>query len=361
VLLKNENALLPLKKEKQRIAVIGPLANDCNSPLGSWRISSENFTAVSLLEGLVSFRGNEWIYQKGVELITEHTPWTLELKINDTDRTGIPEAIEAAREADIVIMAIGEHGFHTAEGRSRTKLDIPGLQQELLESVYEVNKNIVLVLFSGRPLTIPWAAEHIPAIVMAWQLGTESGQAIANVLMGDYNPSGKLPMTFPRSIGQVPIYYNHLNTGRPHHDPRGKDIVFWSHYIDERNDPLYPFGFGLSYSTFAYSYLRVKVIHTRQLNVLVDVENLSDMDGEEVIQLYIRDIVASVVRPVKELKGFDKQLIKAGEKKTITFSLGEEELGFFDQEGTFKFEPGVFQIMVGGSSDNTLKTEIQVN
>ncbi len=345
VLLKNEDNLLPLPKEGKKIALIGALADDKNSPLGSWRIASDDNTAISVLEGMQAYKGNTLAHAKGPELYTGDANFIFEVKINETDRSGMEEAVETAKGADVVIMVLGEHGFQSGEGRSRTELDLPGLQQELLEAVHAVNKNIVLVLMNGRPLALPWADENIQAIVEAWQLGTQTGNAVAQVLYGDYNPSGKLPMTFPRAVGQVPIYYNHKNTGRPGPKPE----VFWAHYIDEATTPLYPFGYGLSYTSFEYSNLKVDV-DGREVNVSIDLKNTGKMDGEEVAQLYIRDRVASVTRPVKELKGFQKVMLKAGESKTLRFTLTEKELGFFNNQGKFVVEPGTFDLMVGGSS-----------
>lgn len=353
VLLKNENNILPLKKSGQKIAVIGPLADDDNSPLGSWRLASDDHTAVTLLDGLKKYTGNEYEYQQGVKLINGPAAFIHEVDINESDDSGIEEAKEMASSVDVVILAVGEHGFQSGEARSRTQLDLPGLQQKLLEEIYSVNKNIVLVLMNGRPLVLNWADEHIPAIVEAWQLGSEAGNAIASVLMGDYNPSGKLPMSFPRSVGQVPLYYNHNSTGRPTTDERDAGLVFWSHYIDEENTPLYPFGYGLSYTSFAYDNLQVTPI-TGGAKVSLSVTNTGDVAGEEVVQLYIRDKVASLVRPVKELKGFDKIMLGPGESKTVSFTLGHEELGFYDNEGNYRVEPGEFDIMVGGNSRDLL-------
>lgn len=355
VLLKNEGNLLPLKKKGQKIALIGPLAADKNSPLGSWRIASDNNTAVSVLEGMETYTGNSLTHKKGVDLVEGHTAFIEEVVINTTNRDGIDEAVATAKTADVVVMVLGEHGFQSGEGRSRTSLDLPGLQQELLEAVYAVNKNIVLVLNNGRPLAIEWAAENIPAIVEGWQLGTQSGNAIAQVLYGDYNPSGKLPMTFPRNVGQIPIYYNYKSTGRPENT---NDNVFWSHYIDVKNTPLYPFGHGLSYTTFEYKNFKV---HGKEfeigedIKVTVDVTNTGDYDGKEVVQLYIRDLFGSITRPVKELKGFELVNFKKGETKTIEFTLTKKELGFFNNQGKYIVEAGDFEVFVGGSSHTTLK------
>ena len=213
VLLKNENNLLPLKKDQPSIAVIGALANDKTSPLGSWRIGSDDSTAISVLEGLTN-AGVNFSYAKGADVSVGPVDFTKEVAVNETDKSGFAEAVALARRSDVVVMVLGEHGFQSGEGRSRTQLDLPGVQQELLEAVQAVNKNIVLVLMNGRPLAITWAAENVPAIVEAWQLGTQTGNAIAEVLFGDYNPGGKLPISFPRSVGQVPIYYNYYNTDR---------------------------------------------------------------------------------------------------------------------------------------------------
>jgi beta-glucosidase len=355
VLLKNETNLLPLSRGRQKVAVIGALADDNNSPLGSWRISSDDSTAVSLLEGLEPY-GAELRYAKGADLVTGPATFLRKVPINETDKSGFKEAIRLARQSDVVVMVLGEHGFQTGEGRSRTKLDLPGVQQELLEAVYEVNKNIVLVLMNGRPLAITWAAEHIPTILETWHLGSQSGHAIAQVLFGEYNPGGKLPMSFPRSVGQVPIGYNRYNTGRPD----GQDIVFWSTYTDEFIDPLFPFGHGLSYTTFEYSDLSVQVTGTNQVEVSATVTNSGERSGEEVAQLYLRDLVASVVRPVKELKGFEKFRLAPGESKTVLFKLTEKELGFFDGQGVFKVEPGKFQVMIGTSSVEGLRGEFEL-
>ncbi|MDN3595114.1 beta-glucosidase BglX [Zunongwangia endophytica] len=359
VLLKNEKNLLPLQKKNQHIAIIGPLVDDDNSPLGSWRLGSDDHTGVSFLEGMQAYKGNKISYEKGVSLISNDPQFTKELHVNTSDTTGFSKAIETAKTADVVVMVLGEHGFQTGEGRSRTVLELPGLQQELLEKVYEVNKNIVLVLNNGRPLLLNWAAENIPAIVEAWQLGTESGNAIAQVLYGDYNPSGKLPMTFPRSVGQIPIYYNKRNTGRPVDPAPGQEQVFWSKYIDEENSPLYSFGYGLSYTSFEYTNLKLNKDSFKtsgEIDVQVTLKNIGDVAGREVAQLYIHDKYASIIRPVKELKGFQLVDLKKGESKTIHFTLTDKELGFYDAEGNYKVESGEFSVFVGGSSEASLET-----
>ncbi len=349
VLLKNQDQLLPLKKSQQKIAVIGALADDKNSPLGSWRIGSDDSSAVSVLEGLKKYTGN-FKYAKAADVAIGKTDFINEVKINEIDKSGFKQAIQLARSSTVVIMVLGENGFQTGEGRSRTKLDLPGVQQQLLEEVYKVNKNIILVLMNGRPLAITWAAEHIPAILEVWQPGSQCGNAIAQVLFGDYDPSGKLPMTFPRSVGQVPIYYNYFSTGRP----GPKNEVFWSHYTDESNKPLYPFGYGLSYTRFEYSNLKIDDADQAQIKVTATIKNTGNYAGEEVAQLYIRDIVASTVRPVKELKGFSKFKLEPGESKEIKFILTDAELGFYNNTGEFIVEPGDFDVMIGTNSQQGL-------
>ncbi|VXC05405.1 Periplasmic beta-glucosidase [Flavobacterium sp. 9R] len=360
VLLKNEKGILPLKKSGQKIALIGALANDKNSPLGSWRIASDDNTAVSVLEGMQKYKGNVLTFEKGADLTVGKTTFIDELVFNTNDKSGFVAAKKVAASADVVVMVLGEHGFQSGEGRSRTNLDLPGVQQELLEEVYKVNPNIVLVLNNGRPLALPWAAEHIPAIVEAWHLGTQTGNAVAQVLYGDYNPSGKLPMSFPRNVGQVPIYYNNYNTGRPVNSDKN---VFWSHYTDVEKTPLFPFGFGLSYTTFDYKNLKISKASFAKgepVVVSVDITNSGNYDGKEVVQLYIQDVAASLARPVKELKGFELIALKKGETKTVTFTLTEKELGFYDNAGKYLVEAGTFKLMVGGSSDKGLEGRFEL-
>jgi beta-glucosidase len=357
VLLKNEKNLLPLKKQGQKIAVIGALANDKTSPLGSWRIGADDGTAVSVLEGLAVYTGNTVKYAKGADVVLGNPQFIVETKINMTDKSGFEEAVNTAKNADVVIMVLGEHGLQTGEGRSRAELGLPGVQQELLETVYKANPNIILVLTNGRPLIIPWAAQNVPAIVEAWHLGTQSGHAIAQVLYGDYNPSGKLPMSFPRAVGQLPLYYNHKSTGRPGGEAP-TESVFWSHYTDMNNAPVYPFGYGLSYSTFEYSNLKLNTNtfgQKGQITVSVDVKNTSNTDGKEVVQLYIRDLFGSVTRPVKELKGFEMTEIKAGQTKTVTFTINEKTIEFYTANNKWEAEPGDFKVFVGGSSATKLE------
>ena len=355
VLLKNENSLLPLKKSGQKIAIIGALASDKSSSLGSWRAASKDGTAVSVLEGMNNYPGNQIIYEKGAEVAIGTPVFGSETKINTTDKSGFANAIIAAKNADVVVMVLGEMGYQSGEGRSRVNLNLPGVQQELLEAIHSVNPNIVLVLNNGRPLTIPWADEHIPAIVEAWQLGTQSGNAIAQVLYGDYNPSGKLPMSFPRNTGQLPIYYNYKSTGRP--SSNQPESVFWSHYGDEKNSPLYPFGFGLSYSKFEYSNIKVSsdvVSKNKKITASVELKNNSTIKGKEVVQLYIQDLFGSSTRPIRELKGFELVELNPGETKTITFDIDEKMLEFYTINNKWETEPGDFKVYIGGNSNANL-------
>jgi len=360
VLLKNNKNLLPLKKEGVKIALIGALANDKTSPLGSWRIAADDNTAISVLEGMQQYKNNTLMYEKGTDVALNKQVFVDEVKINTTDFSGFEAAKKAAKQAEVVVMVLGEIGFQSGEGRSRTELGLPGNQQQLLEEVYKVNPNIVLVLNNGRPLALPWAAENIPAIVEAWQLGTQSGNAIAQVLYGDYNPSGKLTMSFPRNVGQCPIYYNLYNTGRPTNKDQN---AFWSHYIDVEKTPLYPFGYGLSYTSFEYKNLKLAKTSFQKgekIELSVDVSNTGNFDGKEVVQLYINDVAASVVRPVKELKSFELIALKKGETKTVHFTLTDKELGFYDNNGKFLTEAGLFNVMVGWNSNEGLTTKFEL-
>ena len=354
VLLKNEGDILPLKKNGQKIALIGPLADDKNSPLGNWRIAAENNSAVSVLEAMKEYKGNRLSHAMGVKLVNKVPDgFHEEVSINETDKTGISNARRVARDADVVVMVLGEYGFQSGEGRSRTNLDLPGFQQELLEEVYKVNKNIVLVLMNGRPLVLNWHSENLPAIVEAWHLGTSSGNAIAQVLYGDFNPNGKLPMSFPRSVGQLPLYYNYKSTGRPGADGEDAGSVFWSHYQDELNSPLYPFGYGLSYTDFTISDISLS---SNELNAdgsitaSVLVSNVGDVKGREVVQLYIQDKYASSTRPVRELKGFELVDLEPGETQTVEFTINEKLLEFYNASNKWATEPGEFNVFIGNNS-----------
>ena len=344
VLLKNEHDLLPLKPEGLRIGVIGHLAKEKNSPLGNWRLAAESGSAVSVWEGLQDYPGNTYEFEQGVQLFDGVEHFVRQLNINTTDTTGMGKAKELASECDIVVMVLGEHGLQSGEGRSRTDIGLPGKQQELLEAIYAINENVVLILMNGRPLAIEWADNNIPAILECWQLGTQSGHAIADVLYGTVNPSGKLPVSFPRSVGQVPIYYNYHSTGRP---GPGND-VFWSHYTDEQNSPLYSFGYGLSYTDFQYSDLMLSEQNNSEIKVSVQVTNIGERSGQEVVQLYLQDQIASVARPLKELKGFLKLSLDPGQSQRVGFILGKDELGFFNHKGKYIVEDGKFSVMIDG-------------
>ena len=365
VLLKNKNNLLPLKKSGQKIALIGPLAADKNSPLGNWRVAADNNTAVSVLEGLSNYGGNEIIHSQGVRLVNKIPDgFHEEVQLNLTDKTGISEAKEIAEKADVVIMVLGEYGFQSGEGRSRANIDLPGFQQELLEEIHQVNSNIVLVLMNGRPLTLNWPSKNIPAILETWHLGTQSGNAISQVIYGDYNPSGKLPMSFPRSVGQMPLYYNHKSTGRPGADGEDAGSVFWSHYQDEKNTALYPFGFGLSYTSFKYSNIKlskkVLIKDNDELIASVKLTNSGKLKGKEVVQLYIKDKFASSTRPVRELKGFQMIELNPGETKNVSFKINSKMLEFYSSRNIWESENGDFELFIGTNSNTKRKESFEL-
>jgi len=343
VLLRNEGNILPLKKSNQTIALIGPLAASKDDMIGGWSALGLGNDAVSLYDGLTAKLGSsaKIIYARGCGVTEEN-------------RTGFQEALNAARRADVTLLAMGESRNMSGEASSRAYLGLPGVQEELIKEIMKIGKPTVLVLFNGRPLIIPWIAEHVPAILEAWFPGIRGGEAIADILFGDAVPSGKLVTTFPHSLGQIPLYYNHKNTGRPY----SPESYFTSRYLDETNDPLFPFGYGLSYTTFAYSDLQLSdsvMTSSKPLNVIVTVTNTGDFDAEEIVQLYVRDMVGSVTRPVKELKGFKKVMIKKGESLKISFTLTEADLRFYDVNMNFASEPGEFRVFVGGNSRDLLE------
>ena len=351
VLLKNNNQLLPLEKEGEKIAIIGPLANDKNSPLGNWRSQAVYNSATSVVEAMDKYNGNKTIFEKGVDLYYGKTNFHNRVKINYDDRSDFSKAKFAAANSDVVIMVLGEEGNQSGEGRSRTNIGLPGLQLELLKEISKVNNNIVLVVMSGRPLDLTWEDENIPAIVQAWHLGSKSGDAIAQVLYGDYNPSGKLTMSFPRNVGQVPVYYNFKNTGRP---STSIEQVTNSGYADVENSPLYPFGFGLSYTNFKYSNLTIdssELDYNSKINISVKIENTGFFTGKEVAQLYIRDIVGSIARPMKELKGFEIIELAPGESKVVNFEIDSSLLEFYTYENKWEAEVGKFHAFIGTNSD----------
>jgi len=346
VLLKNEGQVLPLAARVKTLAVIGPLADDKTSALGSWPGRGEPQDAVTPLEGIKQRAGSvSVVYAKGCG-------------ITDTSTAGFADAVAAAKQADVAVLVLGEAGDMSGEAASRAELDLPGVQERLLEAVQATGTPVVLVVNSGRPLTIAWAAEHVPAIVESWFLGVETGPALAAVLFGDVSPSGKLPVTFPRAVGQIPLYYDHKNTGRP----TGPD-KYTSKYIDLPVTPLFPFGHGLSYTTFSYSDLRLsapRITPTGTLRASVSVTNTGSREAAEVVQLYVHDEVASVTRPVRALAGFRRVSLKPGEARTVEFSLTAKELGLYNKDMKFVVEPGKFRVFVGGSSVGGLEGEFEV-
>lgn len=352
VLLKNEKQALPLKKG-QKIALIGPLADNKSELVGSWSGAGNVDDCVSVREGFAPEQTPGTLYAKGCEM-------------DGSDKSGFAEAIRAAEQSDVVVVVVGEKAMMSGEATSRTDISLPGVQEDLILELCKTGKPVVVVLMNGRPIAIPRIAENATAILETWWLGTEAGNAIADVLFGRYNPSGKLPMTFPRSVGQVPIFYNEKSTGRPF-DPNSK----WSSkYIDEANSPQWPFGFGLSYTTFEYKGLSATTepvvmrdapnTPKANIRVSVQVKNTGSLAGEEVVQLYVRDLVGSVTRPVKELKSFQKIMLQPGETRELKFTLSEKELGFYRRDMTFGTEPGEYEIMVGGNSEALEKVKVKI-
>lgn len=370
VLLKNDN-VLPLKKSGT-IALVGPLANTAVNMAGTWSVATKQEKSNPLLEGLKTVAGDDVniLYAKGsnvdydLEFEKRITMFGKTIpRDNRTDKQLLDEALAIARKSDVIVAAIGEPAELSGESSSVTKLQIPQAQKDLLNALLETGKPVVLVLFTGRPLAIVDEDKNVPAILNVWFPGSEAGLAISDVLFGDVNPSGKLTATFPMNVGQVPIFYNHKNTGRPLGNSEGKFEKFKSNYLDVRNEPLYPFGYGLSYTTFDYSNLnldKTTVNMDDELTVSVDVTNSGDYDGKEVVQLYIRDVVGSITRPVKELKGFQKVEIKKGETKTVTFKLTVEDLKFYNSNLDFVAEPGTFRVFVGTNSDTKMMTEFEL-
>lgn len=371
VLLKNQNQLLPLKKSGT-IALIGPLADAKENMAGTWSVASNMEKSISLVAGIKEVVGNSTkvLYAKGSNLdydaAFEEKATMFGKTLHRDNRTKeelLADALKIASQSDVIIAALGESAEMSGESSSRTNLEIPQAQKDLLKELLKTGKPVVLVLFTGRPLVLVQENETVPAILNAWFAGSEAGTAIADVLFGNENPSAKLTATFPRSVGQVPIYYNQKNTGRPLANKEGKFEKFRSNYIDERNEPLFPFGYGLSYTTFDYSNFKIssdKMNFFEKVNVTVDVTNTGNFDGKEVVQLYIRDVVGSVTRPLKELKGFQKIAIAKGEKKTVTFEISVEELKFYNSDLQFIAEPGAFQIFVGTDSNTEKKVSLEL-
>lgn len=353
VLLKNENKVLPLSA-KQSIALIGPLADSKADMIGSWSAAGDRITKpVTLREALVERLGPDTPihYAKGAGY-----------EFTDTDQSGFAEAIAAAKKADVIILAMGEKWDMTGEAASRVELDFPGTQHALMKELKKLGKPMVLVLMSGRPMTINWANDNLDSILHTWYAGTQGGHAIADVLYGDYNPAGKLPVTFPRHVGQIPIYYNMKNTGRPY-EPEGPEQKYRSRYLDSSNQPLYPFGFGLSYTSFSYSAVTLSSAQLKpaeEITASVTLTNTGDRAGEEVVQLYIQDKTASVTRPVRELKGFQKVMLDKGESKTVQFSIKAADLAFYNLDMAYVAEAGEFNLFIGTDSTASNQATFQL-
>lgn len=342
VLLKNQTQLLPLSKSTKKVAIIGPFAKATIDNHGFWSIAfpDDNQRIITQYDGIRTQldKNSELLYAKGCN-------------VNDSDKSMFAEAVETAKKAEVVIMTLGEGHAMSGEAKSRSNIHFSGVQEDLLKEIAKTGKPIILMINAGRPLVFDWASDNIPTIMYTWWLGTEAGNSIADVIFGKVNPGGKLPMTFPRTEGQIPIYYNHYNTGRPAKNNTDRNYV--SAYIDLDNDPAYPFGFGLSYTTFKYSDFNVNATNLKGNQILtasIKVTNSGNYDGDEVVQLYIRDLVGKVVRPVKELKGFQKIFLKKGESKTVSFNITPDDLKFYDDELNFDWEAGEFDIMIGTSS-----------
>jgi beta-glucosidase len=341
VLLKNDNQILPLSLNTRSIALIGPAADAADDMIGNWSGRGEGKHVITLKKELETRMGAKILYAKGADF-------------NTTDKSGFAAAIAAARRADVIVAACGEAGMMSGESMSRADIGIPGVQEELILELAKLGKPMVLVLFNGRPLVLTKVNATVPAILEAWIPGTMTGPALCDVLFGEFNPSGKLPVTFPYALGQVPIFYNHKNSGRP----GSQDQKFTTRYLDVPNDPLFPFGYGLSYTQFAYNNLILSesiLPDGSPLEVRVDVKNTGQVTGTETVQLYIRDLVGSVTRPVKELKGFKKVALKAGEVQTVSFTITKEDLSFYNIDGVWGTEPGKFKVFVGTNSQNTIE------
>lgn len=370
VLLKNDKNILPLKKSGT-IALVGPLADAKENMPGTWSVAAKFDKAISLRAGLEKALGGsaKIVYAKGANIDEDSTfekHATMFGKALGRDKRSAAaireEALKIARSADVIVAALGEASEMSGEASSRSNIEIPETQKELLKALLATGKPVVLVLFTGRPLAIKWESENVPAILNVWFGGSEAGDAIADVLFGDVNPSGKLTTTFPQNVGQVPMYYGQKNTGRPLGESQWFQ-KFRSNYLDVSNEPVYPFGYGLSYTSFKYSDItldKTEMTGSDSLNVSIEVSNTGSRDGSEVVQLYIRDLVGSVTRPVKELKAFNKVVLKAGEKKTVTFTLSTKDLSFYKGDLSFGYEPGKFHVFVGGNSRDVKQAEFSV-
>ena len=360
VLLKNKDQILPLLK-KGTIALIGPLADAKENMTGTWSVAARFSESISVREGLQKAVGSnaKIVYAKGSNLdadeAIEERATMFGKSLHRDQRSAEQlrnEALAIAKQADVIVAAVGEAAEMSGESSSRTNLEIPEVQKELIKALLKTGKPVVMVLFTGRPLALKWEEENVPVILNVWFGGSEAGDAIGDVLFGDVNPSGKLTTTFPQNVGQLPLYYAQKNTGRPLADAKWFQ-KFLSNYLDVSNDPVYPFGFGLSYTKFKYSEIKLskaEMTATDSIFVSIDIKNVGLVDGAEVVQLYIRDLVGSVTRPVKELKGFQKVFFKAGETKTVTFQISNRSLSFYRHDLSFGSEPGEFQVFVGGNS-----------
>ncbi len=370
VLLKNNNNVLPLKKSGT-IALIGPLADNKENMPGTWSVAADFSKAVSVLEGLknVAGTGVKILYAKGSNLdadsLFEERAGMFGKSFKRDNRPPqqiIDEAVAIANQSDVVVAALGESAEMTGESSSRSNIEIPSSQEDLLKALVKTGKPLVLVLFTGRPLALKWENENVPAILNVWFGGTEAGSAIADVLFGDVNPSGKLSTTFPQNVGQVPIYYNHKNTGRPLDE--GKWFQkFRSNYLDVSNDPVYPFGYGLSYTTFSYSDIKLSnttLKQNRKITATITVTNTGKVDGKEVVELYTREMVGSITRPVKELKGFQKIDLKAGESKNVSFTISADDLKFYNGDLKYVAEPGDFKVFIGGNSRDVKEADFKL-
>ena len=360
VLLKNEGNVLPLKKSGT-IALIGPLADATENMTGTWSVAANHSQAVSVIKGVTEVTGNnvKVLYAKGSNLdedsVLEANATMFGKTLRRDSRPAgeiLQEALSIADQADVIVAVLGESAEMSGEASSRTNIEIPGIQKELLQALLKTGKPVALVLFTGRPLALSWEQKNVPAILNVWFGGSEAGYAVADVLFGDVNPSGKLSMTFPQNVGQIPLFYNHKNTGRPL--PEGKWFQkFRSNYLDVSNDPLYPFGFGLSYTNFTYSDINLSSITMKagqKITATISVTNAGNKDGKEVVQLYIRDLVGTSTRPVKELKGFKKVALKAGETKSVSFDITVNDLKYYNYDLKYVAEPGEFKVFIGGNS-----------
>jgi beta-glucosidase len=366
VLLKNNDQALPLKRSGT-IALIGPLADDKNNMLGTWAVSGDPQLSIPVLDGIKNVAGNSVtiLYAKGANITDDSV---LAKNINvfglraDIDKRSpdemLDEAIQIAQRSDVVVAVVGEASEMSGECASRTDITIPPSQKKLIRALAKTGKPLVLVVMSGRPLVLTEENDLATAILQTWHAGTEAGDAIADVLFDNYDPSGKLTMSFPRSVGQIPIYYNHKNTGRPLVGDSFQK--FRSDYIDEQNTPLYPFGYGLSYTKFSYSNIslnKTSMTASDKIEATITITNTGNFDGEETAELYIQDLVGSITRPVKELKGFQKVFLKKGESKEVKFIIGIDDLKFYNSDLKYIAEPGDFNLFIGGSSDNVQVTK----